>query len=217
MSQYSAFRVELLDWYRENGRHFYWRTESLSPFDILLTEMLLKRTKAETVDRYGEDILETLSTPEVVLEKERSELKGLLQPFGLYNRRAKNLKNVCQALVSEFDGEIPRKKPELISITGIGEYIADSILCFAYDEPVVVLDTNTSEVAATFFGVTPADDLRLDNTVRPALKPLVEQGNPKEINWALLDLGADIIRRGTDSTSYPLEPVSCNNLGVHQE
>ena len=76
---------------------------------------------------------------------------------------------------------------------------------------------NTSKVAATFFSVTPADDLRLDNTVRPALQPLVEQGDPKEINWALLGLGADLIRGGADPTSYPLEPVSCDSLDAHSE
>lgn len=206
MDGYQRFREQLLEWFAANGRTFYWRTDELDPFEILLTELLLKRTRAETVNAYGPEILKDLSTPKKVTEMEEDRLKEILQPLGLYNRRSKNIKQVCQSLCMDFDGNIPKSRSELKSISGIGDYTADAVCCFAFEQPVVVLDTNTATVAENFFGVTPADDLRQDEQIRATLKPLVASGDAKTINWALLDLGASLINGDTipSSCSIPV-------------
>jgi len=192
VSQPTDFRDALLIWYAENGRDFYWRDRRLTPFEQLLTELLLKRTKAETVDAHGEDVLSTLTTPEDVIQMDQDELIELIKPFGLYNRRSKNINTVCTALINEFDDEIPQTREYLLEIPGIGEYIADSILCFSYGQPILVLDTNTITVAEHFFGINPPDDPRYDTEIRPVLEPLIPEDNPRAFNWAIIDIGATL-------------------------
>lgn len=202
---YEEFRQALLAWFNDHGRAFYWRENDLNPFHHLLTELLLKRTTAQTVDNYGGKVLDASPDPETVVAMNDEELVELLRPFGLYNRRSKNIRNVCRQLLKDHDGTVPEMREELLAINGIGEYTADAVRCFAFGKPAVLLDTNIATVAEEFFGVTPADDLRLDTDIRSTLQPVITEENPREINWALLDLGADLIAhdRGTEDYSIP--------------
>jgi len=197
----NTFQQAVVDYYRSNGRSFFWREESLDAFDWLLIEMLLKRTSASTVNNYGKPVLQRFQQPEDIISTPQDELAEVLRPFGLYNRRSKNLNNVCETLISEYDGTIPRDRDDLSQINGIGEYIADAIVCFGFHEPVLVLDTNTALVAEELFNITPADDLRLDETIRPTLEPLVPENRPRKFNWGMLDIGAEL--RNDDLGSLP--------------
>lgn len=212
MEQYEEFHQCLLEWYNENRREFYWRTDDLTPFELLLTELLLKRTKAETVDNYAKEVLDRLSTPRDVVEIDQESLVDLLNPFGLYNRRSKNIKSVCRDLVEKHSGEVPTSREKLMNINGIGQYTADSIRCFAFDIPTVIIDTNTIVVAEHFFGVSPADDPRQDTRVRPVLNPLLDYGCVQHTNWALLDLGADMIANDKTAEDYSIPEMSVGNV-----
>lgn len=186
------FREALLEWFNDQGRDFYWRTTELTPFEILLTELLLKRTHAEKVHTHGEDILSKLHSPKEVASMPRERLESILEPLGLQNRRAKNIQSVCLEIIENHNGNIPENRNELMEISGIGQYSADCVLCFAYGKPVLVLDTNVIVVAERCFGIEAPDDPRQDEKIRPALEPIVPADRPREFNWALIDLGAKL-------------------------
>lgn len=216
-----AFRDAVLEWYHEQGRDFYWRAGGLSPWELLLTELLLKRTRAETVEAHGPPILSCLSTPRAVLELDQEELAEILQPLGLYNRRSKNIRSVCQSLVEQHGGTVPAERDQLLEISGVGEYTADAVRCFAYGQPVLVLDTNVIAVAEYYFGLEGPSDPRLDDTIRPTLSPLVPADSPREFNWALLDLGAALRAAGDATENDPLDlgplPVAGEPPGTGSE
>lgn len=193
------FQRAVIQYYRLSGRSFFWREESLDMFEWLLVEMLLKRTRSSTVDNHGKEVVEYLKDPEDVVTMSKEELVDFLKPFGLYNRRSKNLKNVCRVIVDEHGGTVPEDRETLRAINGIGEYIADAIVCFGCNKPVLALDTNTALVAREFFGIEPADDLRLDEEIRPTLEPLVPTQQPKEFNWGLLDMGSELRQKGREA------------------
>lgn len=204
-----GFTDALLDWFNTNGRTFRWREQDLTPFEVLLTEMFLKRTRAETVDSHLPDIFSELNTPEQVVKMDQDELIDLIRPFGLYNRRSKNIKNVCGSIIEQFGGQPPRTRDELLEINGIGEYIADAIRCFGYKEPVLVVDTNVAAVAKRYFGIEPASDLRHDESIRSRLQPLVPVSNPKIFNWGLIDLGAVLQSENPSCPDCPLQ-IRCS-------
>jgi len=192
------FRDKLLEWYEKGGRSFYWRENKLTPFKVLVLEMLLKRTKAETVDNMAKEVLNKLSSPEKTLNKQEEEIKELIRPLGLYNRRSKNIRNVCRSLIENFDGEVPETRNDLLSVNGIGNYIADAILCFSFEKPVMVLDTNTAKVAKFYFNLKVPDDLRQDQKIKGLMEPLVPEDHPRKFNWALIDIGSEIKKTGMD-------------------
>ncbi|MFO7814718.1 MAG: endonuclease III domain-containing protein [Halanaerobiales bacterium] len=85
---------------------------------------------------------------------EKDKLAELIKPSGYYNMKAKKLKTFIEFIVNEYDsnlddfakGKPAQKRKELLEIYGIGPETADSILLYAYQEPVFVIDTYTKRI-----------------------------------------------------------------------
>ena len=88
--------------------------------------------------------------------------------------------------MAEFDGELPRSVDGLLTLKGVGRYTAGAVACFAYEQPVAMVDTNVRRVLSRVFGVEPATVERLADAVVPADAAYAW-------NQALMDLGATLV------------------------
>ncbi|MCF8001440.1 MAG: endonuclease III domain-containing protein [Halanaerobiales bacterium] len=83
-----------------------------------------------------------------------NRLAKLIKPSGYYNMKAKKLKSFIDVIVNEYNsnldafgkGKPEQKRKELLEIYGIGPETADSILLYAYQKPVFVIDTYTKRI-----------------------------------------------------------------------
>ena len=182
----SSMRDDLQEWFRLNRRDFPWRDRDLNPWQILLVEMCLHRTRAEQVAQVAEEMLRLGRTPDSCLDN-RVEMEPLLASLGL-RWRSENIFSAAAFVRDRLGGEVPDNWHGLIAIPGVGDYIASAILCFAFERPSVLMDTNTQRIARRILGGDrnwPAWRLRLS---------LSELAGPEgaDTPWfqALLDLGA---------------------------
>ena len=107
-------------WFRVNGREFPWRNEPLSPWQILLVEMCLRRTRADQVARVIRKVVARGETPETFLANTK-ELEPYLRTLGL-NWRSANLTAAAEFVQSKLSGQVPDRWPELMAIPGVGDY-----------------------------------------------------------------------------------------------
>jgi len=85
---------------------------------------------------------------------DQDTLAQLIRPAGYYNIKAGRLKNFLNWLYEKYDGNLDALanmsvyslREELLSVKGIGRETADSILLYAFDKPVFVIDTYTARV-----------------------------------------------------------------------
>lgn len=196
------FTKAVIEFYQEEGRNFFWREKDLNSFQFLILEMLLKRTRAETVDNHSESFLETYSSPAEIRKVEKEKLEDELRQFGLQNRRSKNMKNAAEFIIDKLDGDIPQYREDIKRIPGVADYIADAVLCFSFSKPVLVLDSNVAKVANFYFNLDIPDDLRGENRIRNKLESKVPEEYPKQFNWGLIDLENKIEENDSD----PLSP-----------
>ena len=63
-----SFRDNLIEWFKRNRRDFPWRRPDLNPWQVLLVEMCLHRTKADQVARVAVELLNLGRTPDKFLE-----------------------------------------------------------------------------------------------------------------------------------------------------
>lgn len=82
--------------------------------------------------------------PEKLLQLDDNVLKSAVRPAGFLNQKSIYLKTVTQFFI-ELNGEIPSRK-ELLSVKGVGNETADSILLYAYKQPEFVVDTYTRRI-----------------------------------------------------------------------
>ena len=129
------FRDDLIAWFRENRREFPWRRSDLSPWQVLLTEICLRRTRAEQVAQIADEVLSLGRTPESFLDNLEA-LKPSLASLGL-PERIDNLVSAATFIRDRLAGKVPDNWQELVAIPGVGDYIASAVLCFAFGRPSV--------------------------------------------------------------------------------
>ena len=127
------FRDDLVRWFSHNKRDFPWRRPGLSPWQALLVEMCLHRTKAEQVARIADELLTLGETPASFLSNTKKLAPGLAS-LGLHWRSA-NLTSAAEFVGDQLAGQVPDNWQELKAIPGVGDYIASAVLCFAFRSP----------------------------------------------------------------------------------
>jgi A/G-specific adenine glycosylase len=183
-------RKALLAWAEQSARVFPWRKTS-DPYRILMAEMMLRRTQArQVVNVYNQFVAHYPDITSLDLAS-TEEVTEVLRPLGL-SWRAANFKILAHEIVTQYGSSIPRDRQQLLSLTGIGPYVAEAVRCFAYHEPSTIVDTNTVRVAARYFGFSYNPESRRRSMVIDAVSHLVDQHEPARSNYALLDFAATV-------------------------
>ena len=139
-----TFRKTIYDYYRTDGRDLPWR-KTTDPYRILVSEVMLQQTQVERViGKYGE-FLAAFPDFQSLAEAPLPRLLRLWQGMG-YNRRALMLRLLAQKIIGEHRGRMPSDPEILIGLPGIGPYTQGAIMAFAFNKPVVFLDTNIRRV-----------------------------------------------------------------------
>jgi len=188
----TAVRARLLRWFTRKGRDFLWRRET-SPYVVLVSEVLLKKTTAPVVDRFLPNFLQNFPNVESLSKVPVRNLRRILQPLGLSSQRADQLRSLASAIVANYEGNIPTSRHGLLDLPGVGPYTANSVLCVAFDKAAPIVDTNVARIVLRVFGIAAT---RYEPRRCPSVWALAEAiaGNrapvARRTNWALLDLGA---------------------------
>lgn len=185
-------RQALLHWWVDNKRSFPWR-ETQDPYKILVAEILLHRTKANQVIPLYELFLQHFPDIQTLSKSSPCELAALFHSAGL-RWRWKLIYAMALELQTRFQGNIPDDKNTLIALPGISNYIASAVRCFAFGYPDAILDTNTVRVAGRLLDLTITDSSRRSKLFRHILEHLIDPDNPREFNFALIDLAAQVCK-----------------------
>jgi len=115
------FIHKITEWGIKYRRDFPWRRET-DAFRILIAELLLQRSRANSVAGVYERLFSRWSTVESLAEASLSELKDMIRPLGLV-QRAITIKNIAQE-ISNQGGIVPASVEELTKLLGVGRYVA---------------------------------------------------------------------------------------------
>lgn len=200
----ASLQVSVLKWGKENFRNFPWRLTQ-NPYSILLSEVMLHRTRAAQVAPVYEEFISKYPNHNSLVRADEAELHQLLHPLGL-QWRLNLVYNMALDLEKRFSGKVPREKVNLMSLPGISDYIASAVRCFAWNEPEALIDTNTVRVIGRVFGLQIKDSSRRNATFRALIASLVSSSEPRLYNYGLLDLAAQLChkRRPPDCSSCPI-------------
>jgi A/G-specific adenine glycosylase len=109
-----------------------------------------------------------------------------------YNLRAVRLHEIARQAVERFGGQLPASLTELLSLKGIGHYTAGAVACFAFEQPVAIVDTNVRRVLGRVFLGEPLLGPARERQARGLAEEAVPRQEAYAWNQALMDLGATI-------------------------
>lgn len=179
----------LNDWFKDNGRSFPWRKSRATVYERILPEVLLQRTRAEVVAQFLPRFIQRYPSWRKLAKASEKDLRQLLQPLGLWRRRASALTKLAQA-VSEKNGRFPRPRSAIESLPAIGQYICNAVMLFAHQQSEPLLDVNMARVLERCFGPRRLADIRYDPELQEIARLVVSGPRSVKTNWAILDLGA---------------------------
>ncbi|WP_312174204.1 hypothetical protein [Chryseobacterium sp.] len=193
-SKIKLFQNSLLRWFYHSGRHHLpWRRNHLTSFEIVISETLLQRTKAETIEKFYTKFLQRFPNWDTIAQADIKTIEDFLKPIGLYRQRSKRFKDLAVEM-GKRKGEFPTEKRELQEIPFLGQYIINSILLQIHNIPSPLLDVNMARVLERYFGERNLSDIRYDPYLQELASRVTYHNSSKEINWAILDFAAAICK-----------------------
>jgi A/G-specific adenine glycosylase len=185
-----TFPQRLLEWFSSNARDFPWRNET-DPYRILIAEKLLQQTTYGHVLKVYEVFFEKFPDIQSLAKAEVSDIENTIRRLGFQRQRAKQFKKMSLQIISSHRGKIPPKKQDLLRLDGIGEYVANAVLCFAFREDLSVVDMNVRRVVQRYFGWNKTKDSEIEQRLRR----MIPKGKAKQFNWGIIDFSALICSR----------------------
>jgi len=214
----STTREQLLEIYRTLldffGPQHWWPGET--PFEVTVGAILTQNTSWTNVEKAIGNLKAAGCLDAARLhEIDTAELEKLIRPAGYFRVKARRLKNFIDWLCDNYGGDLrnlkavgtSRLREELLSISGIGPETADSILLYAFNRPVFVVDAYTARVMVRH-GLIAQDDLdyhTLQDLFMSNLEPDAALFN--EFHALLVMTGKDYCKPNPRCSPCPLNPL----------
>jgi len=191
-----AFRRRAIEWGERNLRVFRWRSGDLDAFGVLITEILLVRTRAESVEKIISQFLAEFPDAKTLSLEKPESVWRLLKPLGLHRKRAKALVELSKALVKHHGASVPADINLLMNLPYVGRYTANAVLCFAFNQKRPIVDVNVARLLQRCFGLQPRmGKLSQDEAYWILADNLLPEKDIKIYNWALLDIASLVCLR----------------------
>ncbi len=135
------------------GPQHWWPSDSA--FEVMVGAILTQNTNWVNVEKAIDNLKKyKLLTPAKVYSLSKQRLALLIQPAGYYNIKAKRLKNFLDFFIKHYKGSIKKMsgadtfnlRKELLAVNGVGPETADSILLYALNKPIFVVDAYTKRI-----------------------------------------------------------------------
>jgi A/G-specific adenine glycosylase len=190
-----SFQQGVLSFYQLHGRHdMCWR-HTTDPYQIVVSELMLQQTQVERVSIKFPQFIARFPDFAALAAAPLHEILTIWQGMG-YNRRALYLKRCAEIVMHDYHGVLPADVEALATLPGIGRATASSIAAFAFNMPVVFIETNIRRVYIHHF--FPERETVTDNEILPLVAQTLYRENPRVWYWALMDLGAALKKTVTN-------------------
>ena len=150
MSRAAFLKIIYDTLYRAYGPQSWWPADS--PFEVMFGAILTQNTSWTNVEKAMASLREVCElTPEGILSLTQDCLEEAIRPSGYFRQKAARLRSYCRFLMDRYGGDLSgtggydtgELREELLSLNGIGPETADSILLYALQRPVFVVDAYT--------------------------------------------------------------------------
>jgi A/G-specific adenine glycosylase len=178
-------------WYDQHARDLPWREPGVSPWGVLVSEVMLQQTQVSRVEPAWREWLQRWPTPGDLANASAGDAIRAWGRLG-YPRRALRLHASAVAVVVRHAGVVPDDLDALLALPGVGTYTARAVAAFAYRQRHPVVDTNVRRVIArAVTGVADAGPATTTADLRAveALLPVVPE-EAAQASIAFMELGA---------------------------
>ena len=120
------------------------------PFQLLVVTVLSAQTTDKRVNAVRPALFAAYPDARAMAGADRERLEQIIQPTGFFRAKTESLLKLSQALVEHFDGEVPGRLEDLVTLPGVGRKTANVVLGNAFGVPGITVDTHFGRLARRF-------------------------------------------------------------------
>lgn len=118
-----------------------------NPFELVIAVALSAQCTDALVNKVTKNLFQKYQKPEDYLAVTLEELQQDIRSIGLFRNKAKNIRSLCQLLLEEYNGEVPKERDELVKLPGVGRKTANVVVSVAFGVPAIAVDTHVERVS----------------------------------------------------------------------
>lgn len=173
---------------RKFVRDYPWRN-SITPYRIMIAEFMLQRTRADQVAPVYKTFITEFPSIKFLAKARTREVSRYTKHLGIH-WRARHFIKSSRFVVREYGGRIPSRRDKLLSIPGVGEYVAGAILTTAFQKREWVIDSNIARFLNRIYGWKLQGEIRRKQRIIVAAKKFFDYKDPRKLLFCLLDFTA---------------------------
>ena len=136
-----------------------------SPLELLVATVLSAQCTDKRVNSVTPILFKTFPTLEMLAGAKLSKVEEIIYSTGFYRSKAKNIKELANKILKEFNGEVPNTLAQLVTLPGVGRKTANVVLGNAFGIPGLTVDTHFGRLSRRFGWSTATDPVKVENDV----------------------------------------------------
>ncbi|MET0449891.1 MAG: endonuclease III [Aeromicrobium sp.] len=121
-----------------------------SPFELLVATVLSAQTTDRRVNAITPTLFAAYPDAAAMAAAARMDLEQIIRPTGFFRAKTDSLLGLSAMLVERFDGEVPGRLADLVTLPGVGRKTANVVLGNAFDVPGITVDTHFARLVRRF-------------------------------------------------------------------
>lgn len=183
----------------------------LYDWQLLLAIMLSAQSTDKQVYEVLPRLWERFTSIQQLEEAPVEEIEEYIKSIGLYKSKAKNMKNCCNQIITEFGGKVPISMDDLVKLAGVGRKSATLFLADAYDIPGVTVDTHVMRIAKRLGWVEGKNPVQIEQE----LMEILPKENWNRINFQLIYHGRSVCAARKCKCEGCVLNEWCEKIGVN--
>ncbi|MDQ3616364.1 MAG: endonuclease III [Actinomycetota bacterium] len=153
-----------------------------NPFQLLVVTVLSAQTTDQRVNSISPALFAAYPDAPAMAAASREHLERLVAPTGFFRAKSESLLKLSQALVERYDGQVPARMQDLMSLPGVGRKSANVVLGDAFGVPGITVDTHFGRLSRRFGWTQETDPVK----VEPAVGALFPKRDWVQLNHHLI-------------------------------
>lgn len=136
-----------------------------TPLELLVATVLSAQTTDVRVNKVTPVLFARYRTAADYAAADRTELETIVQSTGFYRAKTNSVITLAQALCERFDGEVPGRLADLVTLPGVGRKTANVVLGNAFGVPGLTVDTHFGRLSRRFGFTTEEDPVKVESDI----------------------------------------------------
>jgi len=141
-----------------------------NPYELLTATILSAQTTDERVNMVTPALFAKYPTPADLAGADPAEVEDLIRTTGFFRNKTRSIMGMAAALVERFDGEVPHRLSDLVTLPGVGRKTGNVVRSVAMGEPGLPVDTHVQRLSRRLGLTTETDPVKIEMALNPLVR-----------------------------------------------